>query len=252
MGAEQYSSLSSVYEWLIPESLFDPDWSVTAFSAVVGELRAGVRVLDCACGTGQLAVGLAARGFQVTATDASAEMIERTRELAAEHGAEVEALVCPWEELPAQGWEGAFDAVFCVGNSLAHAPGTEIRRAALAAMGGVLADGGVLTLTSRNWEAERAGGSRVETFDRLVRRNGTDGLVIYAWTIADEWEARHDLEIAVALLLPGGEVHTTGERLEVWPFRHETLDDDLRAAGLSPASSTWSSETDRYLVTARR
>ncbi len=252
MTAEQYASLASVYEWLIPEPLLDPDWAVTAFSSVVDALPAGARVLDCACGTGELAVGLAARDFRVTATDASPEMIERTREHAAARGVAVEARVCPWEDLPAQGWQGAYDAVFCVGNSLAHAPGTARRRAALGSMAGVLADGGVLTITSRNWEAERAGGSRVETFDRLVRRNGIDGLVIYAWTIPDDWEARHDLEIAVALLLPDGEVRTTRERLEVWPFRHESLDDDLRAAGLTPATSTWAPDADRYVITTAR
>jgi SAM-dependent methyltransferase len=252
MDAEQYESLADVYEWLIPEPLLEPEWSAAAFSAVIDELPAGARVLDCACGTGELAVGLALRGVDVTATDASAAMVRRTGKLAAERGVEVQTRVCAWEELPAQGWDGAFDAVFCVGNSLAHAPGAERRRAALGAMAGTLRAGGLLALTSRNWEREREGGSRVEVFDRLVRRHGRDGLVIYAWTIADAWEARHDLEIAVALLGEDGAVRTTRERLEVWPFARETLDADLRAAGLEPESSTWREDAERYLVTARR
>ena len=62
--------------------------------------RAGARVLDCAAGTGPLAVGLALRGFDVVATDASEAMIARTRSLATERGVELPARVCTWEEPP--------------------------------------------------------------------------------------------------------------------------------------------------------
>ena len=41
------------------------------------------------------------------------------------------------------------------------------------------------------------------------------------------------------------------EELTYWPFTHEELDADLRAAGWEPAVSTWSPDVDRYLVTAR-
>ena len=46
-----------------------------------------------------------------------------------------------------------------------------------------------------------------------------------------------------------GVVHA--ERLAFWPFTHEELDADLRAAGWSPEASTWAPDVDRYLVTAR-
>jgi hypothetical protein len=42
------------------------------------------------------------------------------------------------------------------------------------------------------------------------------------------------------------------ERLAFWPFRHAALDEDLRAAGLAPASSTYAEDAERYLVTAAR
>jgi 2-polyprenyl-3-methyl-5-hydroxy-6-metoxy-1,4-benzoquinol methylase len=56
-------------------------------------------VLDCAAGTGQLAVGPALRGFEVVACDAGAKMVERTRSLAERHGAELVALRCEWADL---------------------------------------------------------------------------------------------------------------------------------------------------------
>jgi hypothetical protein len=62
----------------------------------------------------------------------------------------------------------------------------------------------------------------------------------------------HTLEVVVALIGDDGAVSAHGERLRCWPFRHETLDEDLRAAGLEPASSTYDPEIGRYVVTARR
>jgi SAM-dependent methyltransferase len=239
-----YDALASVYEWLLPDELVEPEGAVEAFAPVVAELPAGARVLDCAAGTGQLAVGLALRGFDVTATDASGGMVARARTLAAARGAELRIERCAWEELPDRPWAGAFDAVFCVGNSLAHADGATGRRAALAAMAGVLGPGGLLVLTSRNWERVLADLPGLDVADRLVERGGRRGLVIYAW--------RSDrLDIAVAVIEDDGTVTTVREALSYSPFRHEELDADLRASGLTPATSTYDAGAERYLVTAR-
>ncbi|MDQ3850393.1 MAG: class I SAM-dependent methyltransferase [Actinomycetota bacterium] len=252
MGDELYGTLAGVYDWLVPDALLAPQGTVAAFADVVDDLQPGARVLDCAAGTGQLAVGLALRGFDVVASDASSEMIRRTRALAARHGVALQAVTCAWEELPGRGWQEAFDAVFCVGNSLVHAAGHVGRRTALAAMAGVLRDGGLLAVTSRNWERLRDERPGLEVGDRLVRRAGRQGLVIHAWTIPDGWEEAHRLEVAVAIFDQAGAVTTHVERLAFWPFSHRTLDGDLRAAKLTPLSSTYSSQSERYLVTARR
>jgi SAM-dependent methyltransferase len=252
MGDRAYDELAAVYEFLVPDTLLEPEGAAAAFADVPAELDAGARVLDCAAGTGQLAVGLALRGFGVTATDASAAMVERTRALAAHHGVELIAATCTWAALGRQGWDERFDAVLCVGNSLTHAPGRDGRRVALAAMAGVLRPGGLLALTSRNWErllAERPG---LEIDGRLVERGGRRGLVARSWTIPDDWEQPHFLEVAVALLGADGGVETHGERLPFWPFTKGDLNEDLRAVGLAPASSTYAADSERYLVTARR
>ena len=129
--SREYDTLADVYDFLVPEALLEPEGSAAAFAPVIADLPAGARVLDCACGTGTLAVGLALRGFDVTASDASEAMVARTRALAAEHGVDVEASTRRWEDLDG----GPFDAVFCVGNSITHA---RERRPALTAMRGVL------------------------------------------------------------------------------------------------------------------
>ncbi|HEX2027709.1 MAG TPA: class I SAM-dependent methyltransferase [Nitriliruptorales bacterium] len=167
----EYEALSSVYEWLVPDALLQPDGAVAAFEQVVSILPPRGRILDCASGTGQLAVGLAARGFDVLASDASEAMIQRTQTLADQYGVALTAVVCAWEDL-SRVVEGPFDAVFCVGNSLTHADGQPGRRAALAQMAAVLRDGGLLAITSRNWERLREQRPGLEIDDRLTHRAG--------------------------------------------------------------------------------
>jgi SAM-dependent methyltransferase len=251
MAADDYDTLASVYDWIVPAEMVTPAGSAAAFLPYLDGLAPGARVLDCAAGTGPLAVGLAQRGFDVTATDASAGMVERTRALAARDGVDLSARECRWEDLEAQGF-APFDAVLCVGNSLAHAPGRDARRAALRAMAATMKPGAVLVLTSRNFELMRAVDPGLQVFDEVIERDGRRGVVIYSWWLAGDWEDEHAFDVAVALLGDGGDVTTLGERLSFWPFSHATLRDDLEAAGLTPETSTFDPEVDRYLLTARK
>jgi 2-polyprenyl-3-methyl-5-hydroxy-6-metoxy-1,4-benzoquinol methylase len=123
MRDHAYDALADVYDGPAPDALLTPRGSIASFAGVVDALEPGARVLDCAAGTGQLAVGPAPAGFRVTASDASGAMVQHIQRLAREHGADTSVVRCAWEELDRQGWQGAFDAVFCVGNSLTHAAG---------------------------------------------------------------------------------------------------------------------------------
>ena len=245
-----YDGLADVYDWLVPDALLTPEGTVAAFSGLVS-LPDGGRVLDCACGIGQLAVGLALGGFDVVASDASPAMVQRTEQLAADNGVDLRAVTCAWEDLTPETVGGPFDAVFCVGNSLTHAPDGDARRAALGAMASVLRGDGLLVVTSRNWERQRGRGSGLEIADELVERHGRSGLVVHNWSIPEAWDAPHFLDVAVVLIDPSGKVTTTAERLSFRPFTHTDLDEDLRHSGLTPETSTYTDDADRYLVTAR-
>ena len=127
--------------------------------------------------------------------------------------------------------------MLCVGNSLTHAAGRAGRRTALDGMRRVSREGALLVITSRNWERPQAGG------DEIVDRGGRRAAVRRIWHDGDPPQ----LEIFVTL--DDGRVHA--ERLAYWPFTHDELDEDLRAAGFEPEASTWSPEADRYAVTSR-
>src|SRR4051812_22598840 len=112
MSSALYDTLASVYDWLVPEPLLTPHGQLAEFADVLAGLAPASRVLDCAAGTGQLAVGLALSGFDVVASDASTAMLRRTRELAAQHGVALQTRHCEWETLDQQSWDRQFDAVF--------------------------------------------------------------------------------------------------------------------------------------------
>jgi SAM-dependent methyltransferase len=72
------------------------------------EMRPDMRVLDLACGHGDLANRLAARGCQVTGLDSSAVFLDRARTDAAAAGVDVEYVAGDMRRLP---WSARFDRV---------------------------------------------------------------------------------------------------------------------------------------------
>ncbi len=128
-----YDQLASNYH------LIFEDWeaSVRRQASVLGTIlqkECGspqtVRILDCACGIGTQALGLAKLGFQVTACDLSPSAVERTRKEAEKRGLSVRAFVADMLDLT-EVPDGEFDAVICMDNSLPHLESEELLRAAV-------------------------------------------------------------------------------------------------------------------------
>jgi glycine/sarcosine N-methyltransferase len=114
------------------------------------EARGVRRILDAACGTGQHAIALARRGYQVVGADLSAAMVERARENAEESGAAVRFMVAGLGELATLG--ETFDAVLCLGNSLPHLLTAEAVGESLVDFATVLRAGGLLAIQNRNFD----------------------------------------------------------------------------------------------------
>ena len=79
----------------------------------------GTRVLDCACGIGTQALGLAKLGFRVSGCDVSVRAIERARQEASRRGLELQLSVANMLDLACLEDSG-FDAVICMDNALPH------------------------------------------------------------------------------------------------------------------------------------
>jgi SAM-dependent methyltransferase len=80
----------------------------------------GLRILDSACGSGFPALDLVRRGYAVTCSDGSPEMLARFRRNAAAAGVAVRPRRHRWEEL-ARHYAASFDVVMCRGSSLIYA-----------------------------------------------------------------------------------------------------------------------------------
>ncbi|MFP3801893.1 methyltransferase domain-containing protein [Paraburkholderia sp. SIMBA_027] len=184
--------------------------------------KQGVRsVLDVACGTGYHAIDLSRAGFDVTASDGSETMVERTLRNAADRGQLVQAKVADWRSLTSH-IDGVFDAVVCLGSSFCHLRSESDRRSALVQFRRVLKPGGILLIDQRNFDAILAGKYR------------TAASVAYCGdAIQVHFENAHEENVDF--------VYTFGDgaqfRLSVHPIRATALRHAIEEAGLEYMSS---------------
>ena len=115
----------------------------------------------------------------------------------------------------------SYDAVLCVGNSLAHAVRTQMAGAPRSKVWhSCWATGGVLALTSRNWEQI---GSGRQPARRVGPASWSAPPARQWWCTPGRcrlpWEPEHRLQISVAALPTDGDrLQVTTELLSIWPF----------------------------------
>ncbi|MFJ9458191.1 class I SAM-dependent methyltransferase [Kitasatospora sp. NPDC101447] len=175
----------------------DWDASVARQGAALDALirdRLGVRateVLDCACGIGTQAIGLAGLGYRVTGTDLSPVAAGRAAAEAARRGLDLPTAAADMRQLPFP--EGRFDVVVCADNALPHLLTPEDVLAALGEMRRVLRPGGLLLLTTRPYdELRRSRPSSTPT--QTAEREGRRSVVFQLWQWHEDGE-RYDLEL---------------------------------------------------------
>lgn len=76
-------------------------------------------ILDASCGIGTQSLGLAARGFEVMASDLSPGAVARAQKEAQARNLRITFSVCDMRELYSH-HGGGFDVVICAGNSIPH------------------------------------------------------------------------------------------------------------------------------------
>ncbi|MFF4805110.1 class I SAM-dependent methyltransferase [Streptomyces sp. NPDC001351] len=225
-----YDSLAADYHRIFP----DWDASMTRQAATLdalvrSELGTGPhRLLDCACGIGTQAIGLARAGHRVVGSDASPVAAARAAVEAAARDVALPAMAADMRRLPFR--PAAFDVVVCADNSLAHLLTAGDVAVALREMRRVLRDGGLLLLTLRDYDDLRR--TRPASQPPQVS-HGSDGrsITFQLWHWHDDGE-RYDQEYFQ--LLPeeaGWEVRV--RRTTSWALSREEVTDAATAAGFT-------------------
>jgi len=184
------------------------------------------RVLDAACGTGMHAIAFARQGRRCAAADVSPAMIDRARENARRADVEVDLRVAGFGEL-ARSFEGGFDAVTCLGNSLPHLLEDEGLAKALADFAAVLAPGGIVVIQNRNYDRLPASGGRSV---HLNARQEADGETLFVRMTEPRGGENLDFTILTLKKRGGAWRHT----LQTTPLRaisRDTMERALGAAG---------------------
>jgi len=206
------------------------------------------RVLDCACGIGTQAIGLAQAGFAVTATDISPVSVQRCAREAAARGLRIATDVADLRDLAAVA-AGGFDVAVTFDNALAHLLDDAGLDAACAALRRVLRPGGALLASIRDYDEilrERPSGDPPR---RLAAGDG-ERIVFQVW----DWlsDDRYDLRHFIMTRRPAG--WGVSERTTTYrALTRAALADALRRAGFEEVAWRMPADTGFYqpIVTAR-
>ena len=149
-----YDSMASHYDKLFL------DWKATTEEQAVILQRifqkfgydSSADILDCACGIGTQAIGIAAMGYDVTASDISDGELAEAKERAARNGVNIcfeHADFCALSET----FSERFDIVIAMDNALPHMLSKEALEAAIKSITNQMAAGGMFIASIRDYDA---------------------------------------------------------------------------------------------------
>ena len=110
------------------------------------------RILDCACGIGTQAVGLAALGYDVTASDISDPELEQARARAEQNGVRICFEHADFRAL-SDVFPGRFDIVIAMDNALPHMLSAGDLESAVRSMADRVRTGGILVASIRDYDS---------------------------------------------------------------------------------------------------
>lgn len=224
-----YDALAPFYHLIYPDWEASQARQAAALDAViraeVGEART---VLDVACGIGTQALGLAALGYAVAASDLSAGAVRRLRDEAAARGLAIDAR--PADMRAAWDAHGrTFDVVLCADNSLPHLLTDDDILAALRGFLCCTAPGGVCLVSVRDYEATDWRTARIHPHG-IHQADGA------RWVLFQVWEPRpplYDTTMYVMEDRPGADIRTRSMRATYYAIPLPRVMELMRAAGFA-------------------
>ncbi|MEU0111517.1 class I SAM-dependent methyltransferase [Streptomyces sp. NPDC006129] len=222
------TSVARFYDELADDyHLIYADWDMSirrqadALDALIGKDRA--EVLDCSCGIGTQAIGLALRGHRVTGTDLSPRAAARAAREAARRNLSLRTAAADMRRLPFP--DGRFDTVVCADNSLPHLLTEQDVHAALAEMRRVLRPDGLLLVSTRHYDdllRDRPASTPPQIHKNVDCADGEERTVTFQlWNWHDDGE-HYDLE-HFQLFPAGREWRVKVRRTTYWALCRDRL-----------------------------
>lgn len=110
------------------------------------------KILDCACGIGTQAIGLAVQGYNMTASDISHGELAEARGRAAKSNVQLQFVNANFCAL-SEAFSEQFDIVICMDNALPHMLTKSALEEAIKSITNRIADGGMFVASIRDYDA---------------------------------------------------------------------------------------------------
>jgi SAM-dependent methyltransferase len=181
-----YDRMASLYHLIFEDWDRSIDQQATQLTSIIEERwGAGKKVvLDVSCGIGTQAIGLAKRGYAVTASDLSKAAIARAKVDAQRRGVEIHFSLCDMRAVHGH-HQRQFDVVISGDNSITHLLTDDDLLLALRQLYECTRPGGGCLLTVRDYDREERGTGLVKPYG--VRQEGGKRYVIFqVWDFVDQ------------------------------------------------------------------
>ncbi len=249
-GSIFYEDLAGSYHLLFNDWQNAIDRQRTVISPLLGEPATVGPILDCACGIGTQALGLASLGFAIEASDLSAAAIERAKGEAASRHLSIDFRVDDMRTL-ATSQPAHFGAVLAFDNALPHLDSDAEVLTALRAMHSRLRPAGKLLISLRDYAPLMTARPTMMP-PNFFGDEGRRRIVHQIWEWQDE--RRYELHLFITSQAPSDRwisQHFTGRYRALSP---QEVAEGMRTVGLDEVRVLSERETGYYqpIVTAVR
>lgn len=157
-----YDQLSPYYKYIFQDWNASVERQATLLDGVIQEYFGGRvnSILDAACGIGTQAIGLAQKGYQLTASDISQSEVDKARSEAHQRGLNIDFHVADMRHLQ-QALQRKFDLVIACDNAIPHLLSDDEIYRAFREFYQITSQSGGCIISVRDYEAMDRGGRKL-------------------------------------------------------------------------------------------
>ncbi|MEJ7592068.1 MAG: class I SAM-dependent methyltransferase [Planctomycetaceae bacterium] len=180
-----YDQIASLYHLIFPNWEESIERQATQLSSIVHDRWPDAKtILDVSCGIGTQSIGLAKRGFKVTASDLSGGAVARAKAETQGRGLEIALSVCDMRGVHNH-HQQQFDVVVSADNSITHLLSDDDLLLALQQLHACTRPGGGCLLTVRDYDQEERGTGLVKPYG-VREEDGKRYLIFQVWDFAGQ------------------------------------------------------------------